>query len=78
MYVAALQKFNLLESVMPDSTEIVLVDDVPMRKFKLTMYLDPDVEASFDVVPVGATQDSMAAKAGLGKNVAAVSDQEGN
>jgi len=42
MYVAALQEFSMLKSVMPDSTEIIEVDDVPMRKFKITMQLDPD------------------------------------
>lgn len=39
-YVASLQNFSLLSSVMPDSTEIITVDDVEMRKFTITMELD--------------------------------------
>ena len=39
-YVASLQSFSLLSSVMPDSTEIITVDDVEMRKFTITMELD--------------------------------------
>ncbi|MAJ47144.1 MAG: hypothetical protein CBC35_07760 [Planctomycetes bacterium TMED75] len=41
-YVASLQSFSLLSSVMPDSTEIITVDDVEMRKFTITMELDQD------------------------------------
>lgn len=40
MYVAALQSFSMIESVMPDSTEIVEVDDLQMRRFTITMKLD--------------------------------------
>lgn len=46
MYVAALQGFQMLNSVMPDSTEIVEIDDIAMRNFKITMELDPDANAS--------------------------------
>ena len=53
MYVAALQEFDLLRMVMPDSTEVVDVDDVPMRKFKITMEIDARVEDSFEVKRVG-------------------------
>ena len=41
-YVAALQDFHLLKSVMPDSTEIISVDDIEMRKFTITMELDQE------------------------------------
>ena len=41
-YVASLQDFDLLKSVMPDSTEIITVDDVEMRKFTITMELDQE------------------------------------
>ncbi|MEE2681817.1 MAG: hypothetical protein VX641_05535 [Planctomycetota bacterium] len=41
-YVASLQGFDLLKSVMPDSTEIVSVDDIEMRKFTITMELDQE------------------------------------
>ena len=47
-YVASLQGFSLLQSVMPDSTEIITVDDVEMRKFTITMELDQ--EAVFEGV----------------------------
>jgi hypothetical protein len=40
MYVAALQGFWMIESVMPDSTELVDIDDVSMRRFTITMKLD--------------------------------------
>ena len=40
MYVAALQGFAMIKSVMPDSTELVEIDDVPMRRFTITMKLD--------------------------------------
>jgi hypothetical protein len=40
MYVAALQSFAMIKSVMPDSTELVEIDDVPMRRFTITMELD--------------------------------------
>lgn len=46
MYVAALQGFRMLKSVMPDSTETIELDGIPMRKFKITMELDPDANAS--------------------------------
>jgi len=48
LYVAALQRFELLRSVMPDSTEVIDIGDIPMRKFKLTMYIDASVEDSFE------------------------------
>ena len=41
-YVASLQGFHLLKSVMPDSTEIISVDDIEMRKFTITMKLDQE------------------------------------
>jgi hypothetical protein len=40
MYVAALQGFSMIKSVMPDSTELVEIDDVSMRRFTITMQLD--------------------------------------
>ena len=40
LYVAALQGFSMIDSVMPDSTEIVEVDDLEMRRFTITMKLD--------------------------------------
>jgi hypothetical protein len=45
MYVAALQGFQMIKFVMPDSTETIEIDDVLMRKFKITMELDPDANA---------------------------------
>lgn len=53
MYVAALQEFDLLRMVMPDSTEVVEIDDVPMRRFKITMEIDPRVEEAFKIDRVG-------------------------
>ena len=49
-YVAALSGYSLLRSVMPDSTEVVDVDDVQMREFTITMELDQDavVDALFE------------------------------
>ena len=41
-YVASLQDFHLLKSVMPDSTEIISVDEIEMRKFTITMELDQE------------------------------------
>jgi hypothetical protein len=40
MYVAALQGFSMIKSVMPDSTDLVEIEDVPMRRFTITMKLD--------------------------------------
>ena len=53
MYVAALQEFELLKMVMPDSTETIEFDDISMKKFKITMEIDSDVEMSFEVKRVG-------------------------
>ena len=53
MYVAALQEFELLQSVMPDSTEIVEIDDIEMRRFKITMSVDIDVEEGFAMPMIG-------------------------
>jgi hypothetical protein len=53
LYVAALQEFDLLRMVMPDSTETIEFDDISMKKFKITMEIDPDVETSFEVKRVG-------------------------
>ena len=53
MYVAALQEFELLKMVMPDSTETIEIDDVSMKKFKITMEIDSDVEMSYEVKRVG-------------------------
>ena len=78
MYVAALQDFNLLKSVMPDSTEIISIDDVPMRKFKLTMFLDPDVEASLEIQPREAGMGQIASDVDSGDQVAAASESEEN
>jgi hypothetical protein len=41
-YVAALHGFELVRNVTPDSTELVDVDDVPMRRFSITMELNPN------------------------------------
>ena len=77
MYVGALQGFRMLESVMPDSTEIVDINDVPMRNFKITMELDPDARASTlkkkGTMAQGAPADTDAAQ-----RVASASDQEEN
>lgn len=43
LYVAALQGFSMIKSVMPDSTEMVDIDDVPMRRFTITMKLDSNM-----------------------------------
>ena len=76
MYVAALQQFDLLRSVMPDSTEVIDIDDLPMRKFKLTMYIDAAVEDSFEFERVGSEEyvESISGTAGT----IAVAGQEDN
>ena len=77
MYVAALQEFNLLKSVMPDSTEVVEIDDVPMRRFTLTMFIDADVEASYEVRQVGG-EESIASDFTVTDRMVTVSDREEN
>ena len=41
-YVAALAGYPLLGSVMPDSTQVVVMDELQMREFTITMELDRD------------------------------------
>ena len=75
MYVAALQEFDLLRSVMPDSTEIIEIGDLPMRKFKLTMYIDAAVEDSFEMERVGS-EDFMASDIDVAGQMVVVEQEE--
>ena len=54
-YVASLQGFHLLKSVMPDSTEVTTVDEIEMRKFTITMELDQEAVVE-ELLPGGADQ----------------------
>ena len=52
-YVAALAGFPLLGSVMPDSTQVVVMDELQTREFTITMELDRDaiVDGRFEDRP---------------------------
>ena len=59
-YVAALHGFELVRNVTPDSTDLVDVDDVPMRRFSITMELNPNAPVTAQADPdtlVQATDD---------------------
>jgi hypothetical protein len=77
MYVAALQDFDLLESVMPDSTEVIEINDVPMRKFTLTMSINTKVEDAFEVEQVGG-EDSIASQLDVTDRVVTAGEREEN
>jgi hypothetical protein len=77
MYVAALQGFDLLESVMPDSTEVIEINDVPMRKFTLTMSINTEVEDAFEVEQVGG-EDAIASQLEVSDRVVTASEREEN